>query len=359
MSRFYASRFAAWFVLAALLLALVPASFAQETFGLSATDFQIMTAANAASASAQSFDYDFTLTLNAVGGEDMGGNTYLMVTGSGEASEEAFSIVLNVTGTVEDENVLAVLEARVVDEMLYVNFQDPTTGESSGWIGMSLSDLGTTLSEGFMEGFMEDNPLGLDAEAAGEITEGNFSSIMQMQGVADAMQALATLDPAEFVAMSRLGDEAVNGANAAHFNTNIDLRGLLQSEAVISLAGMAMTMSQAEEGMPTPQPEQVEAMATGAMAMVAAGIEQLDLNFDQYVGLDDGFVHRAVLNFGLSVDPTTFGEEGDPVTLGLNFDINLSEYNQPINVAVPEGAQIVDMNDMMEGNLPFVPQLAD
>jgi hypothetical protein len=358
MSRFHASRFAAWFVLAALLLALVPATFAQETFGLSDTDFQLMTTANAMSTAAQSFDYDFTFTVNAAGG-DMASNAYLMVTGNGEAGQDAFSIALNVAGTVDDENVLAALEARIVGDMLYVNVQNPTTGESSGWIGMSLSDLGTTLSQGFMEGFMEDNPLGLDPAAAEQAAQGDFSSIMQMEGVAEAMQALATLDPAEFVAMSRLGDETVNGANTAHFSTNVDLRGLLQSEAFISLAGMAITMNQAEEGSPTPEPEQVNAMATGAMAMIAAGIEQLDLNFDQYVGLDDGFVHRAVLNFGLNVDPTTFGSEGDPVTLALNFDINLSEYNQPINVAVPEGAQIIDMDDVMEGNVPFVPQLAD
>ena len=302
----------------ALLLALVPASFAQDmTFGLSQDDFNAWTAANAATASATSAQFTFITTIAATG-EDGAGALDLTGTGAFDSAAGVFQLAINGQADMGDGSGATPLtaELRVVDGSLYAQVPAMLGPQ---WLQITPEELGQ-----MTEGLTSELPFSPDALASGDMGG--------MEGMSEAMMALATLQPEQYVSMTRNGDQ---------FSTTVDITGLLGSEEIQSAirTSIAANADQMEESGMT------EAEINELLANLPAALEGTTVALDQTV--TDGMISRTVLSLALNVDPSLLGEDGEAASIALTFDISLSAFNQPVTVAVPEGAML--LSEMMGG----------
>src|SRR5690606_3517594 len=111
---------------------------------------------------------------------------------------------------------------------------------------------------------------------------------------------LATLQPEEYVSMTRNGDQ---------FTTVVDVTGLLGSEeiqAAIREGVAANADEMAESGMS-------EAEINEMLAALPTALEGSSLTVDQYIA--DGMISRTVIDLVFNVDPAVMGEEGDTASI--------------------------------------------
>lgn len=301
-----------------LLLAVVPASFAQDmTFGLSQDDYNALISATEATAAATSAQFTFSANL-AAAGEDSTGALDLTGTGAFDSTAGAFQLAINGQADMGDGSGQTPISAelRVVDGSLYAQVPAMLGPQ---WLVLSPEELGQ-----MTEGMTASLPFSPDALASGD-TSG-------MAGMSDAMMALATLQPEQYIAMTRNGDQ---------FTTTLDITGLLGSEQVQAAirSGIEANADEMESsGMS-------EAEINEMLANLPAALAGTTATLDQYV--TDGMVSRVVLNLALNVDPSVLGETGEAASLALNFDLSLSGFNQPVTVAAP--ADAVPLSQMMGG----------
>lgn len=317
-------RLVAMLAVFALLLGLVPASLAQDmTFGLSQDDYNALTAANAASAAATSAQFTFTANLTA-SAEGESGVIGVNGTGAYDSSAGAFQLAINGQADMGDGTGAQPFNAelRFTNDSAY--FQVPAL-LGPQWIVLSPDEASM-----MMEGFSSSLPFDPEALASGDTS--GLEGMSGMDGMTEAMMALATLQPEEYISMTRNGDQ---------FTTVIDVTGLVGSEeiqAAIRNSVAANAEDLAESGM-------TEAEINQMLANLPTALQGTNVTLDQYVS--NGMISRTVFSMALNVDPAVMGEVGDPVNLALTFDINLSGYNQPVSVAVPENA--MPLTELMGG----------
>lgn len=305
----------------AVLLALAPATFAQDmTFGLSQEDFNTLTAANAASASATSAQFTFTTALTAIA-EGESGAINITGTGAYDSAAGAFQLAISGDADMGDGSGATPLNAelRVVGDSVY--FQVPAM-LGPQWYEVTPEEVGQ-----MSEGFTSSLPFSPDALASG-----NMEGMDGMEGMGDVMMALATLQPEDYLSLTRNGDE---------FTAVLDITGLIGSEELQTAIRSAVTANaeeMASSGMTEAEVNEMLANLPTALAGTAITVNQT---------VTDGMISRTVLDLVLNVDPSVMGEEGEPANIALNFDISLSGYNQPVTVAVPENAML--LSEMMSG----------
>ena len=307
--------------LVALFLLVVPTIFAQETFGLSEGDYALFTTANATSIDAESLGFDFTATFALTGvGADVSAN----LSGSGVigGTEDAPLFDLVVTGEVvaDGETTPADLQLRLIADTIYINLG------GTGWQGGLVEDMMSQFSSGFASGL--GGALPVDPES---LASGDLSGLAGMEGMGEAMAALASIDPAEFVSISNLGDDG----GLTHFQVNFAVADFLGSPAMSSMLAASMMGSGMPAGveMPAEQLEQMGAM----MAMMFSGAT---FTFDQWIDEATSLVNRAMLDINFPI-PDMSGTGTGSASVLLNFDISLSGFGEPVTVEAPEGATMM------------------
>ncbi len=305
-------RLTPFLTLLAVLLAVVPAAFAQETFGLSAEDFALFSSPNM---DADSLSFDFAVDLNVTGSPD--GDVAVALTGTGVVGMDAAGmpvadITLSGNADMAGSSTPVNIQLRAVDGILYFDL-----GDGSGWLGQPLDEMMSSLSE------MAPLPVDPMALASGDMSEDPEA----MEAMGEAMNALASMDPAQFISIARLGD--MNGQ--AHFQVNIDLSGFLASEGFSEMMGAAGTMS-GDESM------------AGMGAMFAMMFQNMSLTFDQFVDLAESRVRQGILDFAMTVDPAMMGASdasATPVDIAFTLDVSNIQYDVPVAVTAPEGATMI------------------
>lgn len=283
-------------VLLALVLAAVPAAFAQDgTFGLSEDDFALFTAAseNLASTSAS---IDFTIKLSATGLGENGGDVTADITGTGafDTTDPANPLLwLDVTGTADGEPVN--LNLRIVDGKAYSNSGD-------GWTVEELEDVASDIT----------GELG-DMGDMGDVDPSSLSP-------ASAMDALSGFE--KFISVTRTDDGGV-----AQFSFSVDIAGLLSSPEIggmlVGLSGMGGSG------------EMTDAQMTQMTQMIGMMFADATLTFDDYIDIETETLSRGVLDVNLPLE-NILGTPGAGVVLTVDF--NLSGYGEPVTVEAPEGA---------------------
>jgi uncharacterized protein YfiM (DUF2279 family) len=318
------------FRLFALLLVLAlgavfaPAALAQEeTFGLTAEDFELFNQVNTDSAAFDTITYTFDFLLT-ISGMDSGGDLVIDVNGGGQIGTvdgaPLFSMLVEGALTGGGENIPADMEVRMVGDMLYLRL-----GEE--WQGGPASELFNAM--GGLTGGM----LPVDPSALAEDPSAAMGDMMAVPGMMEAMMAFSSLDFAQYIDISR---SDVNGN--PHFTINIGIADLLASpemgSALGAVAGGAMG------GGAEMSEEQTQQMGM-MMAMLFA---DLTLTYEQFVG-SSKLIERGLLtlNFPLSA-MLTGGAEGN---INMVLDVGLSGVNQPISVEAPASFQPFDMGAMM------------
>lgn len=291
------------------LLAIIPVTSAQdETFGLSAEDFALLSSPDMEFETI-GFDFAFDLAVAGIPGSEVtatfSGNGLFGGLTDGELVG-TFSIVGDAVSSGQTTPVN--LEAIFVDSMVYVN---PGDGQ---WRGTS--------QQNFMEQVSSSAPLPVDPA---ELASGDLSENPEvMQSMMGAMQALASLEPSEIVLINRLDD--VNGS--AHFEINIDLPTFFSSEAFAQLLGTAGEVSGQEDDMSQMAP------------MIGMLLQDTSLVFNEYVNVETNRLTQFVTDFGMNLDPAVMGQEGDAIVISLVLDINNLQYDVPVEVSAPADAII-------------------
>lgn len=301
-------------MLLAAILVLAPAALAQDTptFGLSDSDYTQWTTANATSVAFNTLSLDFTASLTASGLSDSDISANL--TGSA-AIDTAGLFSLTVTGDINDGTTSTPvnLEARVVDDMIYVDL-----GDGTGWHGGKAEDVMSGLSSAFASG------AGLPVDPS-SLASGDLSGLMNNPEAMSALSALSSLDPESFITITRSDADGL-----AQFDIAVSIADLLKNPAIVGLMSSA---GGSGTQMTDAQVQQMSAM----MGMMFADAV---FTFDQYVDTGSNLVKRAVLNFSL---PLTAMGMGANSGVNLVFDVNLNNYNDPVTVEAPSDFTPFDM----------------
>ncbi len=161
----------------------------------------------------------------------------------------------------------------------------------------------------------------------------DFNTMMDSLGI-DLSTAITT---------TRGADAELHGQNMATFTTNVDIGQLLTALLSSPMVGEALGMS-GEEAM---SPEELQMMG----AILTPMLTGTTLQTEQWIGLDDGYVHDISMDLVLNLDMTMFAPEAGAITGELSFDIELDGFNQPINVEIPAEYKSLDDLDTAVPNL--------
>ena len=216
------------------------------------------------------------------------------------------------------------LELRMAEGVFYVNVGSLMPAESGSqmpsWIGVDVATL-------------YQNMLAESMASAGDMEE-LFSS--------DLFSSM--YDPeflGQFVTISRLGDEEMMGQTMAVFHTSLDYAALIASDAFADYLAAVIAM----------QGEAAQDMPENFDEIMAAIVGGLSVESTQWIGLDDYYVHHVEVDMAFSMDPALLAElapeekAGDlpgPFTLTFDLTGDLSDFNEPVEVTIPENAQVID-----------------
>jgi len=333
------------FVLAfVLILSLVPVVGAQsgECYGLSDADCQLMLDAEANSANMNAFNFSFDLDLSvdasaigAMTGEaDAAAKVAVKAAGTGafmmaDSADpmSSFALKMDMAGSANDGTGDQSFDFSFVikDGMIYI--MDPDSGQ---WMGMSMEDA------------MAMSDLPIDPSA---MLSGGADPSALLGGMGGDM-GLGDMDMAQFVTQQRLGDESMMGQTMYPFQTTVDLAAMLNAPEVQQAITDAMTMASGMGG----EGGGSEAAMIGMILPMILQNSSATIDVTEWIGADDMFMHKLALDVNASIDLSVLLSMGgdssmamDPITVVLNFWVEMSDINGMVDITVPEGAMIVPM----------------
>lgn len=280
------------------------------------------------------FDFDAAMEMSGVEVSPGMGESFVMgLSGEGALNTdmdalENFQMEMNASlvipgdllGTGSDELGLSLV---MVDGIMYMDM-----GSLMGMQGMAMwmgFDLTTLMADSLGMG-MEDMDLGgMDLAGMEDMFSGN-----------------------EFMTITRLADANMMGQDMAVFETSLDYSALFSSEGFSGMYGEIMAQALAMQGMDM---DSLGMDMDAFMDMMGTMMEEMALSWQQWVGLDDYYTHKFALEFGMDMDmmamSAAIGEAPtadmpESISFVLGGELNLSDFNAPLNIVAPEGAQIMD-----------------
>ncbi|MCY3864975.1 MAG: hypothetical protein OXG68_05990 [Chloroflexi bacterium] len=200
---------------------------------------------------------------------------------------------LILTTTSADESMELPLDLLMKDGVVAVNmaaFGEESDESMAGWLGIELADI--VESAGLK-----------DSEAAGETHDLDYEAVTRAMTIV------------------RLSDSELNGQPVAVFQTDLDFGALMES------IGMA---------------ELTEAMSADAAAMDFVG--DASLQVVEYISLADFTTQR------LEVAISTMDEAAAEFALAMTMRLDLSDFNNAVDVALPEDVFVIPLAMMQQMN---------
>ena len=253
----------------------------------------------------------------------------------------------------EDFPAVVALEMRLVDRIAYIDLSNLASAMSAedgipaGWLGFDITEL--------MQMAMQSGPGAADGMAPhSEGKEGkqdprkpkDADTMTELAIPADMQEMVeAWSDPeflGQFMSVERLEDQSVADQQAAVFQTNFDLRALMNSAEFHELLGMTGELGNMNE-------DQVSAVSM-MVGMMTLG---LDIEALKFINLDDGLPLREELHLNWDLSALMNLAEGSEdsseleSSFGLDFLIDFSFSDEELPVTAPEGAFLMPMEMMM------------
>ncbi len=320
-------------------------------------DCQILVQSDAVMADVSSLAFDMSIAYN-MSMDEMGmDNLNFAIDGNGAVAFD--SELFAQMNEMAMGDMAAYMEAlpALIDEML-ASFE----GEMS--LNVTLPDMMAMMMDGMsteipLNLVMENGVYALDVatlteaigEDAGGMTwvgidlNGAYQSMMGDMGLdmlfdADMMDSMTEMNDADFtsaITINRLPDSSLNGQSVAVFELLFDYGTLLE---VMGMDGMLNEMY-TDMGM---SQEEIDA----ALSI----LEGLEFDMRQYVGLDDFYTYRVEFAMDFELDGEAMGEpEMGTVAFDFSMTFDMNEFNVPVDVAIPEDAQIFPFEMLMGGGL--------
>jgi len=327
--------------------------------GLQAADCDLMTAASKGSITSMVMDYALTVNVTGLEGVKSGSDTLhdlsLNVTGNGPYSLDKTKLPANasaptdLTSLMSDAAALTLgntikvdlkygptalsrsLEFRIIDSKVYYMGDSadmyPTSQKNlvGKWLMTPIDP--STLSKATGNSSMSSAMMG-----AGMM---NSSSMAQMQAM---MQQFATVPGFITATRSDANDEAT-------ITINVDIATLLKSPQFKPI----LTSIMASMGNSSQAPD--DSQMTAMLTMFTPYFENLKITATDVIGTQDQLTHGIGFHLTLALTAQQLqtlaamgGKSGsapqftNPLNADINFSIKLSNLNQPITLAAPEGA---------------------
>ena len=314
-------------VLIGLLLVAAP-TFAQEgAFGLSDDDFTLLQNANDNAVAFAAYSVDFTVT----GDISLEGETaQIDLSGAFVLDGAGNSLSLAVQGDLSDgsDTIPVEFEIRIIDDEIYLTAVDPSSGESSGWLGDTTENFNAALTQAF--------------SAAGASSGIDFGENQEALGM--MLMPLFMLDPSEFVTITR-GDDT--DANVATFTVDVAVNEFFGSDQMSELFIALIETAGQNSELDFELPENLTPQMMGAALQIV--FSDTSLSVEQFVDIEAELVQQTVVTLDLTIDPASLGAAGDPVGLSFVFDMQFDNFGEAPRIDVPEDAQMGAFANLVSG----------
>jgi hypothetical protein len=180
----------------------------------------------------------------------------------------------------------------------------------------------------------------------------------EMQGMFDA-SGLAGLMYVElfskYFSVERGEDQTVEGQTVAVFTTTIDYAGIANDPE------FQQAMDQYMQTVLEMQGESMEDLPIDMHEVMAATMSGIQFSMEQWIGLDDTLVHHTAMDMSFALDREAIaaleGNQSDmqdvpEFSMAFNATVNLSNFDEPVDVTAPEGAQVINPMMMMPDMAP-------
>ena len=218
-----------------------------------------------------------------------------------------------------DPTVPSELEVLVNDTMGFINYK----GE---WYGQELSDKDKADLQ----------------DALGQIT-----GAMAMGGGDMGMGDMG-IDLTGVITTTRNADVQEMGMNMASFSTSVDITQLLVAVLSSPILGTLLGSGSADMGLGELSPQDLQMMGMIFQPMLTG----TTVDLQEWIGVDDMYLHKLVLDVNIHVDLGMFGSEGAaPITGAVHIDVSLDQINETFDIAAPESYKSMDELNMDAGGL--------
>lgn len=306
-----------------LLVAVFPAAAQDNTFGLSAADFETFTQANADSftQTQYNFTYDVEMTLNGAGFP-----IDVALNGSGTVDIDGGAVSLSINGTANAAGQQTTIEGelRVIDTMLYFRATDPDSGEDTGWLSLDVSELDLdALGADDMQFTESDWDAFFDGFAQGaEIPRDQLNE----DAFFEMLDALGQIDPQSFITIA---PGKVEGGSL--FTTSIRIADLFDAEAIEEVTRQFLIFANFD-------PDPSDAIIAAFNAVAASAFEDTSITLAQAVDGATGLITSTTFTLDSTIDPSDFDSPGGLISTFFSLDIQVFDYGDPAPVVAPAGA---------------------
>ena len=132
--------------------------------------------------------------------------------------------------------------------------------------------------------------------------------------------------------LSRLPDAEVMGIPVAVMENKVDFN------SVLSLMTLEDVLAEAEPD---------EAQYADLLLALMQDLDVRDFSYRQYIGLDDHLMHRIDFTMDVTIGGEVLGMEGMDFNITASVEIDLSGFNEPFDVELPENVMLIPLEMLL------------
>jgi len=321
---------------------------------LAADDCQIMLDSETAMADVSSFAFDLALAFNMTlegEGMDAMGDMNFGVTGNGMLAFDKDSLAAfeDMDPTAAMDEMPAMLDSlfSAIDGEAYLEISLPqmvammTGGATEIPLNLVIKDGVYALDVASLEA-----ALGEDSSGMGWVgldLNGAFESIMSEMDMSELGANPMMGDMSQFspealqdaITITRLEDTDIDGTPVATFEMVINYGVLLSSPEMSDM----LNSMYGEMGM--------DQEATDAVLTM---LQDVEIFITQYIGLEDSYNYGMDMNMDFAMDGEMMGDDSmESASFSFSMSLLMSNFNDPVNVALPEAAMIMPASMLLGG----------
>lgn len=304
---------------------------------LAPTDCQLLRDSAAAMDMLNALAFDATMTMRIDFGEPM--NLAGRVHGAFEFDDEALQAMEDMSADLAAADLNALVDLALTSAKAKLSIQMSGAADDEPFelaLDIQLKDGVLLIGAEALEAMTGESMEGL--EGFGIDLNGALDAVLAEAGYAPTMDAGehslddSAMKEAEAAAMSvvRLADSEINDVAVAVFEHDIDVNALMSMAAVEQMVA-------ASGGFENEQ----------SMDELLDLIDFRQLKAREYIGLDDRYAYR----IDMLIDVTMAPGEGDQALAGalvMDMRVDLSDFNQPVEVEIPEDIFVLPLAMMMQ-----------
>jgi hypothetical protein len=175
----------------------------------------------------------------------------------------------------------------------------------------------------------------LNGAFASLLGELDLSSLYDSNMLESMMQVNTTEGLKNVMTITRLADSNVNDKSTSVFEMVFDYG------AFLTMGDMRQTLVSMYQNMGMDQD-----MIDATLSMLG----EMKIVFREYIGLQDFYTYRMEMGMDFNLDGKMMGgSSAESMSFGINMSIDLSEFNTPVDIQIPEDAMITPF-EMLMGN---------